>query len=141
MTVNDQKNWVKHRGVLVYNPPRPDLRKIRQGNDWFIFLELDYNFAALYRWFILRRFHLQLQPTAWKPHVTVLDGRNKVQPEYRQFWKKYEKKKIEFEYSVDIEQHWKFWTLPVRSETLLDIREELGFKRQCELHITIGRMY
>lgn len=132
--------WVKYKGVVVYNPPRPDLRKIRHGQDWFLFVEADFGLAAFYRWLVFRRFGLRLQPTAWKPHVTVLDGRKKVEPHFQKFWKKYEKQKVEFEYSVEVEQHWKFWVLPVRSEQLLDMREELGFSRNYPLHLTFGRM-
>lgn len=133
-------SWVKYKGVMVYNPKRPELKKTRKEEEWWLICEVDYGLAAFYRHLVFKRHGLQLQPTAWKPHITVLDGRKPVKPEFRKFWKKYDKQKIDFEYSVDIEQHWKFWVLPVRSKKLEEIRKELGFFNDYPLHITFGRM-
>lgn len=132
--------WVKYKGTLVYNPKRKELRKTRKEEQWWLICEIDYGLAAFYRHLVFKRFGLQLQPTAWKPHITVLDGRKQVKPEFQKFWKKYDGQKVEFEYSVDVEQHWKFWVLPVRSKQLMDIRKELGFHNDYPLHVTFGRM-
>lgn len=132
--------WINYKGLVVYNPNRPNLKKIRLANQWFLFVEVCYDFAAFYRWLIFKRYGLRLNATAWKPHITVLDGRKEVKPEFRHNWKKYEKVKVEFNYSVNVQQHWKFWTLPVYSPKIIEIRKELGFFDNYPLHITIGRM-
>ena len=69
----------------------------------------------------------------------MLDGRQEVAENKQEFWGKYHDAEITFEYSVEIEHHWKFWVLPVRCSFLNDIREELGLNREYNFHITIGR--
>jgi len=131
-------NWVKAQAKLSYDPYRPGLRKERPGS--LIVADLDFGIGEYYRWWVLKRFGLMLQPTAWKPHVTVLDGRKGLSPEAMKLWKKHQNKIIDLEYSVEVEQHWKFWVLPVRSKALNDIRSELGLESSKNFHITIGRM-
>lgn len=133
-------NWVKAKGILVYNPKRDGIKKIRKANDWILVVETDPNIAKYYRWWVQKRFGLFLNHTAWKTHISILNGKKPVKDEYKEFWKKYDKNWITFEYSVNVEQHWKFWTLPVRSKQLESIRKELGFFDDYPLHITIGRM-
>lgn len=132
--------WVQLTGRLVYEPHRPDLRKTRKADKFMLVLELKGDIAKYYAWWLKKHFHLEVQLPAWRPHVTVLDGRIAVREEKHHLWKKYQGELITFEYNVNIEQHWKFWTLPVRSERLNEIREELGFARTDKLHLTIGRM-
>lgn len=132
---------IKGSGQLIYNPERPGIRKSRQNDEFFLVVNVDPEIVAYYRWWVYRRFMLQLQHTAWHPHVTVLDGRRYVTPEKQKLWEKYAGEIIHFEYSPAIEQHWKFWTLPVRSARLQEIKRELGFNDpESKLHITCGRM-
>jgi len=134
-------NWIKGTGKLIYNPERPGMRKSRQHDEWFLAVNVDPQIAEYYRWWVYKRFMLQLQHTAWHPHVTVLDGRRSVKPQNRKNWEKHSGEIIHFEYSPNIEQHWKFWCLPVKSERLQEIKRELGFNdAESKLHVTIGRM-
>ena len=133
-------NWAKATGRLIYEPNRPDLRKIRKANDWFLVVETNPNIAAYYCWWIEKTWGLKLQRPAFKAHITVLDGRHPVAPDFRGQWKKRAGEVITFEYNVEFEQHWKFFALPVRCEKLNDIRAELGFESINNLQLTIGRM-
>jgi hypothetical protein len=133
-------NWVKATGKLVYEPKRPELRKTRQNDDWWLIVETDPRIANYYNWWVERMWGLRLQLPAWKAHVTVLDGRYPVKPEFRNMWKAHAGEIITFEYNVEFEQHWKFFALPVRSKKLNDYRKELGFKPINNMHITFGRM-
>lgn len=133
-------SWVKAAGKLVYEPKRPDLRKSRAADDWWLVLDVPCGIAHYYNWWVKKEIHLDLQLPAWNPHITLLDGRRAVDPKHRHMWKKHAGKWFSFEYNVNIEQHWKFWTLPVRSRQLQEIRSELGFSNEIDMHLTIGRM-
>lgn len=129
--------WVKLKGKLIYDPVRPDIKKIRPESILILQPRFD-DLDLLYQWFIRKRHGLTLQRPVWRAHVTVVNGKEKIT--HPELWKKYNNEFIEFEYSPHIEQHWKFWVLPVRSERLREIRAELGLKPNYDLHITIGRM-
>lgn len=132
-------NWVKTTGRLMYDPVRPGIRKQSRNTPWWLVAEVDPGVADFYRWLLKRYKGLVLDHTAWRPHVTILDGREEVASEFRHLWKKREGLYVPLEYNVDVEKVWKFWTLPVRCEAFGDIREELGFKREYPFHITFGR--
>ena len=130
--------WVPDTGIIKYDPPRNGIKKVRPGS--VLVVDVDYGIAEYYRWWVKKHFHLTLQNNAWRPHITVIDGRVPLNQEQMKLWKKYEKQVAHFEYSVDIKQHWKFWTLPVQSEQLTEIRKELGMSVKYPFHITFGRM-
>jgi hypothetical protein len=132
--------WVTTDSKLVYAPPRPGLKKKNRQTSWMVVAEIDRGITEYYRWWVLKRYGIILQHTAWKPHVTILDGRHAVDKKYHSVWKKYNNVIVPIEYSVEIEQHWKFWILPVKCDLFLDIREELGFSTNFPLHITFGRI-
>lgn len=129
--------WVKSTAKVFYNPHRPGIRKIRPGT--LVVANVDVDIAEYYRWMVLKRHGLRLQSTAFFPHITVVDGKVKNDIQHSN-WNNHNKEVIEFEYNVDIVQHWKFWTLPVRSKSLDLIRNELGLKSDYDFHITFGRM-
>jgi hypothetical protein len=131
-------NWCKSTAKIYYNPPRPGLRKIRQNA--LLVANVDNGIAEYYRWWVFRRFGLRLNHPAWIPHITLFDGRMKADLNFILNLKKYHNTNITFEYSVNIEQHWKFWVLPVRGEQLDIICNDLKISKKNNFHITIGRM-
>lgn len=131
-------NWVKGSAKLVYDPYRPGIKKVRKGE--LIVAEVDTNIAEYYRWWVKKRYGLRLQNTAWISHITIVDGKSALDLSKNENWKKFHGQFIEFEYSVEIEQHWKFWTLPVRSNDLMMVRKSLGLAPSYNFHITFGRM-
>jgi hypothetical protein len=131
--------WIKGAGKLVYNPHRPDLRKTRKADDWWLVVNTDNGISDYYRAWFKKDTGVDLLKPAWRTHVSVLNGKEPVRPEYQHLWKKYENEWINFEYGVDVEQHWKFFVLPVKCDRLDEIRAELGLK-SIPLHITIGRL-
>lgn len=137
--------WVKVNGRILYDPKRDDLRKEERNTPWWLIVQLTgrdlEDFSAYYRWILRMRGIGMIQQPAWKPHVTVLDGRKPVAEEYRHLWKKYDDLIVPFEYGVEIEKVWKFWVLPVRCDFFDTIRTELGFKGTYPYHITVGREY
>jgi hypothetical protein len=129
--------WCKSTAKVFYDPYRPGLRKVRPGT--LVVANVDPGIAEYYRWWVRKRFGLFLQNTAFLPHITIVDGKVKNDNQHPA-WKKYQGQIITFEYSVELEQHWKFWTLPVRSKALENIRSELGLNPNYNFHITFGRM-
>jgi hypothetical protein len=128
--------WCKSSAQVSYDPYRPGLRKHRPGS--LVVANVDLGIPEYYRWWVRKRFGLQLHPPAFFPHITIVDG--KRHHDKNSFWKKYQNRTIEFEYNVEFEQHWKFWTLPVRSTQLEQIRTELDLNPNYNFHITFGRM-
>ena len=102
-------------------------------------LDVPDNIGHYYRYWIFKRFGIKLAPPAYGCHITILDGRQPVQKEFLENWKKYDGKIVEIEYTPEVYQVWKFWCLPIKSALLQQIRTELGFPNK-DLHLTIGRM-
>lgn len=133
--------WIKAKGKLVYSPVREVLRKKRSHNDFILVAEMNGEIAKYYSWWIRKSLHLNVRIPAWKPHITILDGRNPVPDDNLHQWEKHAGIVIDFEYSVEVEQVWKFFVLPVRSLQLDAIRSELGFMPNAHgFHLTVGRL-
>lgn len=160
------KQVLKARGQIVYEPTRAlegskgNVVNGRKRTDvpWWIVVNCSDTISAYYRTLIEKNIlnplgldkGIKLAPPMWGSHITVLDGRNEVPFNKREFWKKYDGEVIDFEYSPEVYQVWKFWNIPVRSRFLDNIREELGFSAinprdkvvipGFNYHITVGRM-
>lgn len=133
-------NLIKASGTLIYQPYRPGIRKFRNAHDWMAVVETGYGISDYYRWWFHKKYGVSLLRPAWKPHITVLNGKEKVQEQFSDLWGKYNNKRIEFLYNPKFEQHWKFFVLPVYCPQLISIRRELGFTDKIHLHLTFGRM-
>lgn len=132
--------WLKGTGKLIYNPNRPGMKKVQRLSPWWLIVDVDNNIGKYYRYWIQRQWGLVLQAPTWGTHITLSNDRDVIDPKYQHHWKKFQGKKIDFEYSVVIEQHWKFFVLPTRCERFNEIRHELGIFHDHPFHITIGRM-
>lgn len=142
---------LKGNGVLVYDPHRPGLKT---KTDWWIVVNTDSEICRYYRWWVWRRYMIDLKQPSWGAHVSVLRG-GKPQPDKMHLWKKYQGEKIEFDYSPNVRQQGDttegvgpnhFWFVDVWSERLGEIRKELGFTtkfdgKKIKYHMTIGRTY
>jgi len=138
--------WVKVNGRIMYDPKREDLRKEERNTPWWVIAQLTgrdlEDFSDYYRWILRMRGIGMIQMPAWKPHVTILDGRYPVADSYLPAWKKHDGELIQFEYCVEeLYKQWKFWVLPVRCVYFDEIRKELGFYKTYPYHITVGREY
>jgi hypothetical protein len=74
-------------------------------------------------------------------HITIVNGREE-DPRASDAWKKYNGKTIEFGYEPDIRTDGEYYWLPVVCPQLLDLREELGLKRELRfpLHLTVAKV-
>ena len=125
-------------GKLIYDQFRKDLKKTHKSRYLIVQPKYD-DLDKLYQWYIEKQFGqcMKLQSPVWKCHITVVDPREKLK--YPEKWNAHKDEFIKFEYSPDVERTWKFWSLPVKSKQLENIREELGLNPKFNFHITIGR--
>ena len=141
---------LKGTGVLVYDPHRPGLKS---KTDWWVVVNTDDEICRYYRWWVWRRYMIDLQKPSWGAHVSVIRG-GKPSDDKMHLWKKYQGEKIAFEYSPDIRQSGDttadrpdfFWFLDVWCSRLNEIRAELGFTNEFDgkpikYHLTIGRTW
>lgn len=142
---------LKGTGVLIYDPHRPGMKS---KTDWWIVVNTDSEICRYYRWWVYRRYMLELQQPSWGAHVSVLRG-GKPEPDKMHLWKKYQGEKIDFEYSYNVRHSGDttggdrpdvFWFVDVWSNRLNEIRDELGFTlefagKPIKYHITVGRTY
>lgn len=131
-------NWLKSTATILYDPPRPGIKKIRKEK--LVIARVDQNITKYYRWWVAKRFGLMLSPPVWDSHITIFDGRKSISDKFEGNWNKHQRSVFTFDYNVEIEQHWKFWTLQVKSPKLELIRLELGINPSYKFHLTIGRM-
>ena len=142
---------LKGTGVLTYDPHRPGLKS---KTDWWIVVNTDSEICRYYRWWVYRRYMLELQKPSWGAHVSVLRG-GKPAGDKMHLWKKYQGEKIEFEYEPIIRHSGDttrgdrpdvFWFVDVWSDRMNEIRAELGFTnvfrdQPIKYHLTVGRTY
>ena len=142
---------LKGTGILVYDPPRPNLKK---KPDWWVVLNTDAEICRYYRWWVWRRYMIELKQPSWGAHISVVRNR-KPDPDKMHLWKKYQGEKIEFEYSPMIRRSGdttngdrpdSYWFVDVWCNRFTEIREELGLLTEfrgepIKYHMTVGRTW
>lgn len=133
--------WIKTSGKLIVRPSSKfSLRKKRNIDEAHTIVQADRGLAEYTRWWVDKQLHLWLQPPMLQVHVSVFNGKETLSEEAKKHLETLNGSLIEYEYSVDVQQHWKFWVLPVRSEMLNNIRGQCNVPKNYHFHITIGRM-
>ena len=128
---------MKSTGILVFY------------NTWAI-AYCDDGLQKYYAYLLERKKWIKLMIPKWGSHISLIRGDGeKVPSEHMKKWKKYDGRRFEFEYSVNIEEayggggRYYYW-LPIDCEFLLDIREEFGLSRDPivsnGLHLTLGSL-
>ena len=165
----------KSFGYLNYDPNNLQTRY----RDWWLLLRCDEGLTAYYRWWIEKEFGYSLHSSewlekaklditpdrnwsvtqhgvkttrsAWGSHISVVRGE---MPPNKEFWKRYQNKKVWFEYNPEYMNHnGKHWWIRAYSPQLEEIRQELGLTSQPTyierrtgklkvnpFHLTIGHM-
>lgn len=94
---------------------------------------------AYYRWFLKKRFDLNLLPTLRGSHITFID--EKIDDNKFEFIKnKYDKRIVDVQLDVSlIRSNVKHWWIKAHSNDLASIRNEFKLpKKYVGLHMTIG---
>ena len=121
---------MKSTGILVFY------------NTWSV-LYCDEGIRAYYANLLERKLWIKIMPPKWGAHVSVIRG-EPVEDQYKKNWKKYDGKRVEFEYSNIIKEgtggngYYYYW-LPITCDFLLDVRSQFGLARESiTLHMTLG---
>ena len=110
-------------------------------NSWVI-AKCDDGLLDYYRWWFWRKRGIWLEKPKWGAHISIIRGKEEINPVSFLFEYKRDNPKIEFYYSNLIEQHEKGYVwLPVWSKDLNNVREECGLPSRpiMGFHMTIGR--
>lgn len=143
--------WIKATGKLVYDPERiwyknhKPVSFKKESKARTLMIELPRSTLDLYyQWFLVKKYGqaMVMQRPMWGLHVTIVSGNEHrlIPNEYRDLWGKHTGM-VDFEYSNEIENHWKFWVLPVRGNALDEYRRELGLRPTGSYHITVARQF
>ena len=144
----DDAPYLKSYGFIKYDPSRPGMKR---RTEWWSILEVPGGIADYYRKMVETRYGIELCQPSWGAHVSIIRG-EKPREDLMHLWKKYDGKRIEFEYSVYpryngdtrvLTNHTSvdFWYLDVHAPFLTDIRKELELPYDWKLHLTIGRRW
>lgn len=132
---------LKSRGRIRYSPTNNGKIERRDGGTtkWWVVIDVDPEIGRYYRE-LYRLSHYKTQVInrpAWDAHISIIA--NEVPPD-QTAWRKHERRWINFEYLHQPLSNGLYVWLPVICEEALDLREELGLKRNPyhPLHLTIG---
>ena len=132
---------IKSIGYIRYSPKNNGKIIRRDGGTtkWWMVLDCDPKIGEYYRkLFKMLRYGVEtIQNPTWGAHISVVADEK---PLVMEKWRFYSGMAVEFEYSHISETNGYYVWQPVFCNRLLDMREELGLKRnpRFPLHLTIG---
>lgn len=130
-------------GRLRYSPTNNGKIIRRDGGTtkWWLVIDCNPNIGGYYRELYRMENHgaKTIQRPAWDAHISVVTN-EKPDDKHIDFWKKYEGRRIEYEYVHQSQSNGTYVWLPVWCDEALDMREELGLNRNPyhPLHLTVG---
>lgn len=101
----------------------------QEGKSFGLSVRVDQGISDFYR-ALIPKCH-EWQPQKYKAHITVVRIHKEFPPN-KEFWGKYENKKIKFSYSPILHEGTVYWWLNAFSLELEDIRKELGLPVRSE---------
>lgn len=106
----------------------------------WVILECPQDILEYYWQWVYKQKGIKLHKPRFGSHISVIRG-NEECNRTSILYKKYHENHIEFQYSNILETNGDYWWLPVKSEILEEVREELGLIRLPDFgfHLTIGR--
>lgn len=128
-------------GRIRYSPANNGKMTRRDGGTtkWWVVIDVHPEIGNYYRdLYRLKNFNTKrIFRPMWDAHISIISDER---PPDETHWKKYEGKKIRFEYEHRPLNNGIYFWLPVNCEQALDLREELGLKRnpRYPLHLTVG---
>lgn len=138
----DEPQKLKSVAELMFDPVPLTGNVEKMFKEGWLLAVVKNDISNYYNWFVKRRHGLILMHPAWGPHISVLrgEGTRLSKTDWNFFKKKYNRKRIEFEYEVSPKTNGRHWWLRVTCEELKDIREEMGYHRDSRwgLHLTLG---
>lgn len=135
--------WKKVTGVLRYDPSRPGFRKSHKLHTLVLEMPRD-QLDLYYQWFLEKKFGswYALQRPMFGLHVTVIRG-DEFKKADRSIWGAHcADQEITVEFNpTQLRKKWQFWSMPVRSKFLEDLRGDFGLPKFHDFHMTVAREY
>lgn len=131
----------KARGKIVYDPFRAGMKR---RTDWWAVIEVDREITRYYRWWLHRRYHLQLDAPSWDAHISIFRG-EKPSADLQHLWKKHHGRVVEFSYGPEMykaagnDAGGDFWVMDVDCPAVAELRKEMKKPYNWAPHLTIGR--
>lgn len=126
-------------GTLRYSPKL--IGDQPASPNWWLILSTDPNIGNYFRHLYLLQHHRckTLRRPAWDAHVTVIRNERPIDS-YKHLWEKHSGLKVPIQVNPEAKSNGDYCWLPITSEFLLDVREELGLERHpyYPLHLSIG---
>lgn len=115
--------------------------KKRKFEDELIIGKVSNDFHKLYSYFLFKNYGVYLEPPLFGSHITICDGREKLNLERdSEYLKQIQNKQFKVECDPNIYLHWQFYAIRVYSPELDLIRKTLGLSANYPFHITIGKV-
>jgi hypothetical protein len=131
------KFWIPGSGVINYDPYRAGMKK---NHKWWAIVKVDRQITSYYRWWVKKEYYIDLYQPSWDAHISIIRG-EKPKSHLLNLWKKYDNKRIAFNYEHNVKRDGHFWFVEVDCPFLLQIRKEFQLPATWKLHLTIGRTY
>jgi len=128
-------------GKLIFDPNDVTNKHIKQSG-WkkTAILFLNDDTEDLYRYFVRRRYNIDLNKTLRGSHITIINDKFNDDNKWNMVKEKYNKMELSFQYNpADVRTDGAHWWIKVQSNDALFIRNELGLGTPYfGLHLTLG---
>jgi len=133
---------MKLTGNITFDPPNKTNKHVNQSN-WkrVAMVIFDSEIDDYYRWFINRRYNLQLNSILRKPHITFINDKYNDVNKWEQVKFKYNGTTISINIDLDVRTNGEHWWFKIEHHKLLNnIRVELGLNESPYYppHMSIG---
>lgn len=147
MTSVDESFPFTTTGTICYDPDRKSMKNQR----WWCVCEIhNKDITRYYRWWIKKRYGIELHPPAWDPHISIIRGEEP--PDHlKHRWGLYNGRKVSIQYSHVVRQSGdvpvanvhnnKIWFIDAKCSVFTDIRNGFGFPSDWNQHLSIGKVY
>ena len=135
------------QGIIVFDPVPLTGSVDKMFKPGWMLLSVRCDIDKYYRWFLRKRYGIELMMPAWGPHISVIrgegingEGNNLDKELWQSFKDKYNGQKVDFFHEVEPRTNGKHWWLRVECEYLKNIRHEMGLDKEGKfnLHLTLG---
>lgn len=115
--------------------------KKRQYSDEVIIGKVSDDLCNYYISLIYRKYGVLLEKPPFGAHITICDGRKKIDTEkHSQYLSQLNNKQFKVLCDPKIYLHWKFFAIKIYSKELSNIRKNLNLSEDYPFHITIGKI-
>lgn len=132
--------------TIKYDPPRKNMKRNTQ---WWCVAYIDREITRYYRWWVWKRFHINLCKPSWDGHISIVRG-EEPNNQLKHLWKQFDGQTVNVHYSHFIRQGGdtggfnskpEFFFIEATHPLFTQIRDQFQLKSNWHQHITIGRVW